>query len=84
MNGMIDLESIPGQIGLAVLDLQGSIIRCEGQLTEDEVMILFQMISKTWWLLTEKERLVVSGITHQFSTTRDANNIYMVKTTKTG
>lgn len=54
--GEIELESIPGYIGAAVLNLSdGSLSRpCMGKLTEKDTSVLYQILSESGMLLERK------------------------------
>lgn len=76
-----DLESIQAQIGSAVLDLEGSVVRCGGQMTKENATVLYQMLVEVGMLQEEGfERLSVSCSACNYSVARDAGHVYVVQT----
>jgi hypothetical protein len=77
-----DLESIQGQIGSAVLDLRGKLVRVGGQMTAENASILFDMLVEVGMLKEQGdfERMVVSLEGCDYSVVRDSSHVYVVKT----
>lgn len=75
-----DLESspVPGQLGSAVLDLQGSLIRGQ-QVSEDDARILFEMFSQSSKVSSDVQRLCVSFSGYRYVVTRDESHVYVVQ-----
>mmetsp|Transcript_124048 Transcript_124048/g.185397 ORF Transcript_124048/g.185397 Transcript_124048/m.185397 type:complete len:100 (+) Transcript_124048:233-532(+) len=93
-NAILDLEAspIPGQTGWAVLDLQGTVVRCQS-LQDQDCKLLFQMLQESATILTaspanNKEaedidglrRLTVTFAQSRFVVTRDESHVYLVQT----
>lgn len=83
MQPMVDFETSPlhGQLGSAVLDLEGKIIRTGGQMLAENTSILFRMLVEVGMLReNDFERLVVSLSSEQYLVSRDASHVYIVRT----
>ena len=93
-NGMLDLESSPitGQIGYAILDVQGNLLQLNN-FQEQDTKLLFAMLQESATLLknkdddddiTEREGLKRITVTFQsscrFVISRDEHYIYLVQT----
>ena len=79
---MIDLESSPvqGQIGSAVLDLNGRLIQCGGQLSDHNALVLYKMLEEVGMLKDETvERLTVGFASARYAVARDDTHVYVVK-----
>ena len=78
---IVDLDTIQGQLGSAVMDLDGKLLRMGGQMTADNASVLFQMLVEVGMLGEEGfERLTVVFSTCNYSVARDASQIYVVQT----
>ena len=81
---MLDLDASPiaGQIGWAVLDIEGNMIKSHA-LKESDISILFQMLQESAKIQGQEplKRLTVTfpGVA-RFLVTRDESHIYMVQT----
>ena len=81
---MLDLDASPiaGQIGWAVMDLNGQMIKSHS-LNERDVSILFQMLQESTKIQDQEplKRLTVTfpGVA-RFLVTRDESHVYMVQT----
>ena len=75
-----DLESspVPGQLGTAVLDLQGGLLNSQ-EISEHDASILFEMFSESSKVTSEVERLCVSLSGYRYVVTRDETHIYIVR-----
>lgn len=81
---LVDLEAIQGQLGSAVLDLEGKLIRLGGQMTEENASILFQMLVEVGMLGEDGfERLSVGFSSCNYSVARDEANVYVIQTKAT-
>jgi hypothetical protein len=80
---MLDLDAspIPGQMGWAALDLQGTIVR-NNQLSEQDAGVLFQMLQESTALCenTGMRRLTVTFAETKFLVSRDEAHVYLVQT----
>jgi len=78
---IVDLDTIQGQLGSAVLDLDGKLMRMGGQMTADNASVLFQMLVEVGMLGEEGfERLTVVFSSCNYAVARDTNQIYVVQT----
>mmetsp|Transcript_32841 Transcript_32841/g.50227 ORF Transcript_32841/g.50227 Transcript_32841/m.50227 type:complete len:88 (+) Transcript_32841:70-333(+) len=80
-----DLESVPGQIGTAMLRCtDGSLVRaCTGRLTPDRANIVYRMLAETGALLKEDEglrTLSVSFSAVRYTASLDDDYVYIVQT----
>ena len=82
---MLDLDASPiaGQIGWAVMDLDGQMIK-SNSVKDKDISILFQMLQESAKIQGQQplKRLTVTfpGVA-RFLVTRDESHIYMVQTT---
>ena len=78
---IVDLDAIQGQLGSAVMDLDGKPVRMGGQMTEDNASLLFKMLVEVGMLGEEGfERLTVAFSSCNYSVARDATHLYVVQT----
>jgi hypothetical protein len=78
---IVDLDTIQGQLGSAVMDLDGKLLRMGGQMTTDNASVLFQMLVEVGMLGEEGfERLTVVFSSCNYSVALDASQIYVVQT----
>jgi hypothetical protein len=92
-NAILDLEAspIPGQTGWAVMDLQGTVIRCQS-FQDQDCKLLFQMLQESATIVAKAEksgdndsddglrRLTVTFAESRFVVTRDESHVYLVRT----
>ena len=79
----IDLESapVPGQLGSAVLDTEGRLVRQGGVFDETNALLLYRMLLEAAVLPeTGLERLVVTLQSDRYLVTRDSSFVYMLRT----
>lgn len=82
---LVDLENspIPGQLGTAVMDLNGKMVRGGDQLSSENASILFRMLVEVGMLEEEGfRRLTVSFPLIRYVAARDSNHVYIVQTRK--
>jgi hypothetical protein len=80
-----DLDSIQGQLGSAVLDLDGKVLRMGGQMTEHNASALYEMLVEVGMLGEEGfERLTVVFSKCNYSVALDTSLIYVVQTSDRG
>lgn len=78
---IVDLDSIQGQLGSAVLDLDGKLLRMGGQMTEHNASTLYEMLVEVGMLGEEGfERLTVVFAKCNYSVALDTSLIYVVQT----
>lgn len=78
----LNLEASPvqGQLGSAVLDLNGRLIQSGGQLSDHNAFILYKMLLEAGMLKKETvERLTVSFSTARYAVARDDTHVYVVQ-----
>jgi hypothetical protein len=78
----LDLEASPvkGQLGSAVLDLNGRLIQCGGKLTDHNAIILYKMLLEVGMLKDETvERVTVGFASAVYAVARDDTHVYVVK-----
>lgn len=79
----LDLENspVPGQLGTAVLDLQGNLVHGGREaVSEKDAGILFEMFSQSSKVSSDVQRLCVSFSGHRYVVTRDETHVYIVQT----
>lgn len=75
------LEAVQGQLGSAVLDLNGELKSMGGQMTEENASTLFKMLVEVGMLREEGfEHLSVSFSACNYTIARDATNVYVLQT----
>mmetsp|Transcript_2736 Transcript_2736/g.4073 ORF Transcript_2736/g.4073 Transcript_2736/m.4073 type:complete len:89 (-) Transcript_2736:135-401(-) len=79
---LIDLETAQSHIGSAVMDLDGTVTRLGGQMTEENSAKLFKMLVEVAMLGEEGvfKRLVVSFESCNFAVARDSKHVYILQT----
>mmetsp|Transcript_30571 Transcript_30571/g.50481 ORF Transcript_30571/g.50481 Transcript_30571/m.50481 type:complete len:88 (-) Transcript_30571:191-454(-) len=78
---LVDLEAIQGQLGSAVMDLEGKLVRLGGQMTEENAFMLFKMLVEVGMLGGEGfERLSVGFSSCNYSVARDEMHVYVTQT----
>lgn len=81
---LVDLETIQGQLGNAVMNLEGELVRIGGQMTEENASILFKMLVEVGMLGEQGfERLSVGFSSCNYSVARDEMHVYVIQTKAT-
>ena len=84
--GILDLDAspVPGQIGWAVLNQSGEILRKSSEFVEEDAPVLFQMLQESTSVIDPSEgfqRLTVAFPgTCRFLVTLDEAHVYLVQT----
>jgi hypothetical protein len=79
----VDFEATPvqGQLGSVVLDLNGQVVRINGQISVNQALVLYKMLLEVGMLPEEGfKRLTVSFPSTRYSVARDETHVYIVKT----
>lgn len=73
----LDSSILPGLVGSATLDLDGTIVTCN-QIPEADLRILFQMLSETSGLEEGVRRIGVTATgTRKYTVARDSTHVYV-------
>mmetsp|Transcript_14272 Transcript_14272/g.21760 ORF Transcript_14272/g.21760 Transcript_14272/m.21760 type:complete len:89 (+) Transcript_14272:142-408(+) len=82
---VVDLEAAQSHIGSAVMNLDGTITRLGGKMTESNASTLFKMLVETTMLENDGDfkRFVVSFDSCNFAVARDSNHVFILQTKAT-
>lgn len=81
----VDLEETPihGQLGSAVLDLNGQVVRRNGLLSPHQAIILYKMLLEVGMLPEGGfQKMTVSFASSRYSVVRDESYVYVVVQTQ--
>lgn len=81
----VDFEATPvqGQLGSAIMDLNGQVVRNSGLLSTSQALLLYKMLLEVGMLEEDGagfKRMTVSFQSTRYSVTRDNSYVYIVQT----
>mmetsp|Transcript_26103 Transcript_26103/g.38265 ORF Transcript_26103/g.38265 Transcript_26103/m.38265 type:complete len:94 (+) Transcript_26103:90-371(+) len=83
LHPILDLEASPiqGQVGSAVMDLDGRILQCGGAMSDASAVILYKVMAEVGVLKHNEiiERITVAFEGMQYVVTRDQTYVYAIQ-----